>query len=189
MNIPYTVHRRPDTGVTNVMMGIWLFLASEVMLFGALFSAYALLRYAAPAWPSGRELLSLAHGTTNTALLIAMSALAWKARGASIDRARILLMFSTLCAIVFLGVKAAEYRGEVALGLVPALNTFLATYYTLTGLHAVHVVGGVIAAVWIMLGGRRAGTAVTGQRMHALALYWLFVDLVWLAIFVLMYLS
>ena len=49
--IPYTVERRVDTGVTNVTMGVWLFLASEVMLFGALFSAYALLRVSAAAWP------------------------------------------------------------------------------------------------------------------------------------------
>ena len=52
--IPYTVDRRPDTGVTNVTMGVWLFLASEVMLFGALFSAYAMLRAAAPSWPDPR---------------------------------------------------------------------------------------------------------------------------------------
>ena len=64
--IPYTVERRADTGVTNVTMGIWLFLASEVMLFGALFSSYALLRTAAPAWPHGREVLNLQLGLANT---------------------------------------------------------------------------------------------------------------------------
>ena len=51
MNIPYTVETRPDTGLANGKLGIWLFLASEVMLFGALFSAYALLRTGAPSWP------------------------------------------------------------------------------------------------------------------------------------------
>ena len=57
--IPYTVDRRADTGVTNVTMGIWLFLASEAMLFGALFSSYALIRTAAASWPSGREIFNL----------------------------------------------------------------------------------------------------------------------------------
>ena len=189
MNIPYTVQRRPDTGVSNVMMGVWLFLASEVMLFGALFSAYALLRLSAPAWPSGRGLLSLPIGSANTLVLVLMTASAWKARTAAVDRARILMLFSTLFAGVFLGIKAAEYRGEIALGLVPALNTFLATYYTLTGLHALHVAGGLIANLWIVGGSRRAGTAMTAQRIHAISLYWAFVDAVWFVIFFLMYLS
>ena len=189
MNIPYTVQRRPDTGVSNVMMGVWLFLASEVMLFGALFSAYALLRVAAPAWPSGRQLLSLSSGSVNTLLLLVMTGLVWKARAAATDRARVLMLLSTLFAGAFLGVKFVEYRGEIALGLVPALNTFLATYYTLTGLHALHVVGGMIANLWIVAGIRRAGTAVSAQRMQAMSLYWAFVDIVWIAIFVLMYLS
>jgi len=167
VNIPYSVQRRPDTGVSNVIMGVWLFLASEVMLFGALFSAYAMLRVAAPAWPSGRQLLSLSSGSVNT----------------------LLLLFSTLLAGAFLGVKVVEYRGEIALGMVPALNTFLATYYTLTGLHALHVVGGMAVNFWIIAGIRRAGTAVSAQRMQAMSLYWAFVDVVWIAIFVLMYLS
>ena len=67
--IPYTVERRPDTGVTNVTLGIWLFLASEVMLYGALFSAYALLRTAAPGWPSGRGVLNLTLGALSTVAL------------------------------------------------------------------------------------------------------------------------
>ena len=53
MNIPYTVEERPDTGLANGKLGIWLFLASEVMLFGALFSTYIILRTGAPEWPEG----------------------------------------------------------------------------------------------------------------------------------------
>ena len=68
--IPYTIERRADTGVTNVTLGIWLFLASEVMLFGALFSAYALLRVSAPIWPRGRDVLSVPLGAANTVVLL-----------------------------------------------------------------------------------------------------------------------
>ena len=57
MEIPYTVQPRADTGLTNGKLGIWLFLASEVMLFGALFATYILLRVGAPEWPRGREFL------------------------------------------------------------------------------------------------------------------------------------
>ena len=63
MDIPYIVDERPDTGLTNVKLGIWLFLASEVMLFGALFSSYVLLRLIAPDWPVGAEVLNVPMGT------------------------------------------------------------------------------------------------------------------------------
>src|SRR5438874_13361831 len=71
MNIPYTVEERPDTGLANGKLGIWLFLASEVMLFGALFSSYIILRVGAVEWPHGE--LSVKLGMINTVILIASS--------------------------------------------------------------------------------------------------------------------
>ena len=82
MDIPYTSQPRPDTGIYNAKVGIWLFLASEVMLFGALFSAYILLRVGAPEglWPQGW--LNIPIGTANTLVLITSSittVMAWAA--------------------------------------------------------------------------------------------------------------
>jgi cytochrome c oxidase subunit III len=71
MDIPYTVERRPDTGINNVLLGTWLFLASEVMLFGGLFSAYVLLRAGATAWPEGSSVSSVPLGALNTLVLLA----------------------------------------------------------------------------------------------------------------------
>ena len=71
MNIPYTVEERPDTGLANGKLGIWLFLASEVMLFGALFSTYIILRTGAPEWPHGE--LNVWLGMINTFILIGSS--------------------------------------------------------------------------------------------------------------------
>ena len=71
MEIPYTVEPRPDTGLANGKLGIWLFLASEVMLFGALFSTYILLRVGAVEWPHGE--LSIRLGAINTVILICSS--------------------------------------------------------------------------------------------------------------------
>src|SRR5512136_2413245 len=73
MDIPYTIELRRDTGLYNAKLGVWLFLASEVMLFGALFSSYILLRVGADAadWPHG--LLNVPIGTFNTAVLITSS--------------------------------------------------------------------------------------------------------------------
>src|SRR5215204_5322024 len=82
MEIPYTTTVRPDTGLTNPKLGIWLFLASEVMLFGSLFSAYALLRSGAATWPDQSATLSVPLATLNTVILIGSSVtmvLAWAA--------------------------------------------------------------------------------------------------------------
>jgi cytochrome c oxidase subunit 3 len=73
MEIPYTTEVRPDTGLTNPKLGIWLFLASEVMLFGSLFSAYALLRMGAETWPDQSSILSVPLAALNTLILIGSS--------------------------------------------------------------------------------------------------------------------
>lgn len=187
--IPYTIERRDDTGVTNVTMGVWLFLASETMLFGALFSAYALLRIAAPAWPSGRDVLSVPLAAVNTVVLILMTAAAWRARAASPDDRGRWLLVSTALAVTFLALKALDYRTEFVAGLRPAASTFLAMYFTLTGLHALHVAAGAAGNLWAWLGERRLAIALTPGRLHGLALYWAFVDLVWFAIVILFYLT
>src|SRR5919204_2304578 len=105
MEIPYTVSARRDTGLWNAKIGIWLFLASEVMLFGGLFSAYIFLRIDAPAglWPHG--LLNVPVGTMNTAILIASSVtvvLAWAAlKMRNFLQYRIFMGITILCGIIF----------------------------------------------------------------------------------------
>jgi cytochrome c oxidase subunit 3 len=185
--IPYTIEPRGDTRVNNVTLGIWLFLASEVMLFGALFSAYALLRVAAPQWPRGATVLNVGAGLANTAVLVAGAFGVWRARAGG--AARRWLWLGVAAAAVFLGVKGLEWAHEISLGLVPSTDTFLATYYTLTGLHAAHVAGGLVANLCVLAAARRAGDAMTANRIRALSLYWTFIDVVWLAILGTMYLS
>src|SRR5271165_5496971 len=112
MDITYTVEPRQDTGLYNAKVGIWLFLSSEVMLFGALFSSYILLRVgAAPGtWPHG--LLNIPIGTFNTAVLITSSVtvvLAWAAlKMGNFARYRILQSITLLCALSFLCIKSYE---------------------------------------------------------------------------------
>jgi heme/copper-type cytochrome/quinol oxidase subunit 3 len=183
--IPFTLDRRTDTGVSNTTLAIWLFLASEVMLFGALFSAYALLRASAPAWPSGGASLNVPLGAVNTLVLLAMTSLAWRARTGSARRVTRALTMSSVCGLIFLAIKSIEYRGELHVGQVPSLNTFLAIYFTLTGLHALHVVAGLIANAWVISG--RAGEAMLLNRARLLSLYWAFVDIIWMIMFLVLY--
>jgi cytochrome c oxidase subunit III len=111
MEIPYTVSTRPDTGLWNAKVGIWLFLASEIMLFGGLFSAYVFLRLDADpgTWPHG--LLNVPVGTMNTAILIASSVtvvLAWAAlKMRQFAKYRLYMAITILCGVIFLVVKLA----------------------------------------------------------------------------------
>jgi cytochrome c oxidase subunit 3 len=114
MELPFVTKARPDTGLYNAKVGIWLFLASEVMLFGALFSAYILLRVGADpgTWPHG--LLNIPIGTFNTAVLITSSVtvvLGWASlKMGNFASYRKYQSITILCALGFLGIKTYEYR-------------------------------------------------------------------------------
>src|SRR3977135_2397208 len=114
MNIPYTVEERPDTGLTNGKLGIWLFLASEVMLFGALFSTYIILRMGAPEWPHGE--LNVWLGMANTFILIASSVtmvMAWASLKLNdFGKHRMYLIVTFLLAAAFLVNKYFETAAE-----------------------------------------------------------------------------
>src|SRR5690349_24882291 len=116
MDIPYVVQPRQDTGLYNAKLGIWLFLASEVMLFGALFSAYILLRVgAAPGkWPHG--LLNVPLGTINTLVLICSSVtvvMAWASLKMNrLGRFKMYQTITVLCALIFIVIKSFEYRDK-----------------------------------------------------------------------------
>jgi cytochrome c oxidase subunit III len=194
--VPFTVDARPDTGVNNVMLGMWLFLASEVMLFGGLFSAYVLLRTGAAEWPRGGALLNVRLGSLNTVVLMAATAAVFGARrplsSAQIARSRLLLGASACLGAVFLAVKSVEYASELRSGMYPSSSTFLALYYLLTGVHALHIVGAVIAAGYLALAGLRStGGDIPrlANRVRAVTLYCGFVDVVWISIFVTLYLA
>jgi len=256
MEIPYAVKPRPDTGLYNAKLGIWLFLASEVMLFGALFSSYILLRVnAAPGtWP--HHWLNIWLGMTNTLVLILSSVtvvMAWASlKMGNFKRYKFCQAITLLCAVAFLCIKSYEYHdkfihyevvltdGRIADGHLqsaettsntvvlegiwatnhaelmdpplhenkikieiprnqiksmdnygPWHNTYTAIYFTLTGLHALHVIGGaiVIFAIWEPLAKvwEKDPERYT-NRVEVSGLFWHFVDLVWIFLFPVLYL-
>jgi heme/copper-type cytochrome/quinol oxidase subunit 3 len=193
MNIPYTVEARPDTGLNNGKLGIWLFLASEVMLFGALFSTYIILRTGAPTWPHGE--LSVPLGAFNTVLLISSSVtmvMAWATLKLNDWRKhRIYLIATFLLAAFFLVNKYFEYAEHLTHGEGPWHSTFLAIYYTLTGLHGLHIVGGMVVMAYFIGPGAalwKRNPEQFANRIEFTGLYWHFVDLVWIFLFPVLYL-
>lgn len=194
--IPYVSNIRPDTGLTNGKLGIWLFLASEVMLFGGLFSAYVLLRVGADHWPQGREELNIPIGTVNTMVLITSSmtmVMAWAAlKMQKIKQARMYLAITLGLALLFIILKLwLEYTPKFQHHHYPSTNNFFGIYFTLTGLHAIHVLGGVGAIAWFLLPGMslyRSDPELYTNRIEYVGLYWHFVDLVWIFLFPVLYL-
>jgi cytochrome c oxidase subunit 3 len=193
MNIPYTVETRPDTGLNNGKLGIWLFLASEVMLFGALFSTYIILRTSAPVWPHGE--LSIPLGAVNTVILISSSVtmvMAWASLKLN-DWAkhRWYLIGTFLLSAFFLVNKYFEYSEHLTHGEGPWHSTFLAIYFTLTGLHGLHIIGGMVVMAYFIGPGAALWKRNPEQfvnRIEFTGLYWHFVDLVWIFLFPVLYL-
>ncbi|MBI4719496.1 MAG: cytochrome c oxidase subunit 3 [Planctomycetes bacterium] len=173
------------------------------MLFGALFSSYVLLRVGAPEapsplhWPSHEEThLSWRIGGFNTLVLIVSSVtmvMAWASlKMGDFSKGRRYLWLTFLLALTFIVVKLSlEYVPKLRGGYVPAKSTFFSLYYTLTGLHGLHVIGGMVvigyflgpgAALW-----KRDPEYYT-NRIECTGLYWHFVDLVWIFLFPVLYL-
>jgi cytochrome c oxidase subunit 3 len=257
MDIPYVVTPRPDTGLYNAKVGIWLFLASEVMLFGALFSTYILLRVGAPEglWPHGW--LNVPVGTANTLVLITSSittVMAWAAcKMNQFSRFKFFHACTIILAFTFVGIKSYEYHdkfmhyeitladGRIADGHLvertaeqvvisgryvtdrkelydlkahagshpheeikleraqikkmenygPWHNTYTAIYFTLTGLHALHVIGGAIVIGFLWGPGSKLWKTDPERftnRIEVSGLFWHFVDLVWIFLFPVLYL-
>jgi heme/copper-type cytochrome/quinol oxidase subunit 3 len=195
---PYTVEERPETGLNNSKLGIWVFLASEVMLFGGLFSAYVFLRMAAPAgefayWGSK---LSIPMATVNTLVLISSSVtviMSWASlKMKDFEKYKMYMGLTLLCALIFLFIKYFEYTGKFHHGIYPSSSTFMAIYFTLTGLHGLHIIGGMIVMgyFWLPAGNKmwHSEPEHFTNRIEVAGLYWHFVDLVWIFLFPVLYL-
>jgi cytochrome c oxidase subunit III len=287
MEIPYTLTARPDTGLYNGKLGIWLFLASEVMLFGALFTSYLFMRLGAEdgTWPS--HVLSVPLGLFNTAVLIVSSitmVYAWVAlKERKFNQYRLFLGITIVCGLVFLSVKGYEYYTkyehwgfmikesaiakyqpalekmdaeitpipsqhivevsgdrewkketdstyvftpvktfhpvgykpaesstavtegdeeqtftldkadvERAGNFLPAFGTYFAIYFTVTGLHALHIIGGVIVMTYFLTIGSslyKRNPEQLSNRIEVTGIFWHFVDLVWITVFPILYLT
>jgi len=193
--IKHISHPHPVTGVTNAKLGIWCFLASEVMLFGGLFSAYILLRTGADHWPHGSSLLNVPMATLNTFFLITSSVtmvMSWAAIATKdVKKYRSYMGLTILLGLAFLVVKSFEYKAKFDHHHFPSSELFYAIYFVLTGLHVLHVIGGLVVNAYFLFPGLKLYEKNPEQfvnRIECAGLYWHFVDLVWIFLFPVLYL-
>ena len=200
--------------VSSAKLGMWLFLATEALMFSGLFLAYFLIRKLHPDMVLvASEELNKAYGGVNTVVLLFSSfTMALGVRAAQTGNQKSLernLIITIACAFIFMGVKYIEYSAKIHHGLLPwnffdmekaahhsaALASFEYTpmffgiYFTMTGLHGLHVVVGIGVLTWILIRARRREfTPDNYVAVENVGLYWHIVDLVWIFLFPLLYL-
>lgn len=184
---------RNSTGIPNGKLGMWLFLASEVMFFTGLLGAYIILRAGLGSWPRPGEELNIPAAALNTFILLT-SSMTMALSVAAVHRAdkpklRLFLLFTIALGLAFLCVKGYEYSQKFAHGHFPGTGIFWDCYFTLTGVHGVHVLAGVITNLWVLrLTFRDDFLEMRGHFVEVAGLYWHFVDVVWIFLFPLVYL-
>lgn len=187
-------------------LGMWIFLVTEVMFFGGMFTAYIVYRtFYADAFAHASQHLDLILGGINTAVLICSSlTMALAVYGAQTDQRKLLvlsLFLTILLGTVFLGIKAEEYAHKFAEGLIPGsrfvyegpdprqAQIFFSLYFAMTGMHALHMIIGIgILLVLTLLAWRGRYSSLYYAPVELTGLYWHFVDIVWIFLFPLLYL-
>ncbi len=175
-------------------MAIWWFLASEILVFGGLITAFVLFQFAHGGFAADAEHVKWRFGAFNTLVLVTSSmtmimALA-SARANDRRRTRMFLLFTILLGCIFLCVKGLEYRGEFSEGFFPSSGMFWSFYFGMTGLHALHMLAGIVINLMLFIATGRDNTwEFLQRRIEYGGLYWHFVDVVWIFLFPLLYLT
>ena len=188
-------------------LGMWLFLISDAMSFGALLAAYGAIRAGAAEWVPPSEILGIELTAFMTFLLICSSVTMVKAlesiQNGNQKRMCTFLGLTILGGVIFLGLQAYEWTHLIKHGLtltsiphhglsgaeISGSVLFGPTFYTITGFHGAHVTGGVIYLIVIFIQGLRGTyTAAYNHKVEILGLYWHFVDLIWIMVFTFVYL-
>ena len=186
-------HHKPG-GISSSLLGMVLFIASEVMFFGGLFGAYFTIRSAATEWPPpDTPHLSAPYAAILTTILVASSVTmqfgVWAIRKNNQRRLVLWLAVSLVLGLIFLTMQALEYANLIEEGMTLSSGVFGSTFYTLTGFHGAHVAGGA-AFILIVLLRARSGqfTARYHDTVEMASYYWHFVDVVWIGLFSTIYL-
>jgi cytochrome c oxidase subunit 3 len=186
-------------------LGMWVFIATEVLLFGGLVLSYFVYRHGYPqAFMAASRHTDIAIGTANTAILLSSSFLVACAveafAGGAYTVSRVLLIGAVVLGLSFIVLKGIEYTNEYREHLIPGINfnfegpltygveLFFVFYFVATALHAMHMLVGIglLTVFAIRIG--HAEESRTQAALHSAALYWHFVDVVWIFLFALIYL-
>ena len=182
-----------SSGISNVKLGMWLFLGSECLLFGGLISTYMLYRGRVSQGPTPSQVFDIPFTSVSSFVLLMSSltmVLAVSSAAKKDDRGTTLwLVVTALLGATFVGGQVYEFTAFKSEGLGFGTSLFSSSFYTLTGFHGVHVTVGIVmlmAMVGIIQRSEFPGSKA--ETIEMIGLYWHFVDIVWIVIFTLIYL-
>jgi heme/copper-type cytochrome/quinol oxidase subunit 3 len=181
---------RSATGLPTGRLAVWWVLVSEIVIFGGVLVSYIMHRLGHPEWAEEAAHTNTWAGAFNTLVLLSSSLSAVLAHQAAEagngPKAARLLRFTCLGGLTFLVVKAFEWTHEIQEGFTLQAGGFWSFYYLAAGLHAFHVICGMLIMLWV------AASAAKNQDLHRvenIGIYWHFVDIVWIFLFPLLYIA
>jgi cytochrome o ubiquinol oxidase subunit III len=186
-------HEGPASKRIVTGFGFWIFLLSDIVIFSCFFAAYAVLLRQTAGGPSGAELFDLRSVAAETALLLISSFVCWLAMiAADVRNAlwfQVGMAVTCLLGLGFLALEAREFAGLVQRGAGPTRSAFLSAFFTLVGCHGMHVSAGILWLLTMMAQVFAKGfRADIMRRLLCFALFWHVLDIIWVAIFSVVYL-
>jgi heme/copper-type cytochrome/quinol oxidase subunit 3 len=186
-------HEATSTGLPNTKLAMWIFLASDVLLFGALITSYLVYRGKSLVGPYPKQVFDIPYTSVSSFVLLASSltmvlALAATQRG-DLGRMRLWLLATAMLGMTFVGGQVYEFTTFYREGLGLTTNLFGTTFYVLTGFHGTHVAIGILMLLSLFsLSFTGKVTQQNALSVEIVGLYWHFVDIVWIVIFTVVYL-
>jgi len=184
-------HAHPEGHST--MLGFWIYLMSDCLIFAILFACYAVLGGSYAAGPAPKDLFDLKLIALNTAMLLFSSitygfAVLQMQQG-KVGGVQMWLAVTALFGLAFLGIELYEFHHLIEIGAGPQRSAFLSSFFTLVGTHGLHVTFGIIWLVTLMFQLSKHGLiAANKRRVMCLSMFWHFLDVVWIGVFTFVYL-
>jgi heme/copper-type cytochrome/quinol oxidase subunit 3 len=185
-----------DDGFKEIAPGriaVWWFLASEIMVFGGFITCYVLVRYAQGGWEDMARHVNWKLGALNTLVLLTSSLTMilahYSIKVGDKKGVKTFLGLTIALGLTFLVIKGFEYHAEFAEGFTPVSGMFWSFYFLMTGLHGLHLLAGIVINLSLLIMAIRGTIYARSERVEFGGLYWHFVDVVWIFLFPLLYLT